>query len=110
MPPKQSILRGKHSNSSKGTVSFSDKKSFSGSDTVQNDDRHRSTNEDDEDAFDPQTGGIDMSEERRILDARSKRALERIAGGDEFESSSSSLTTRGLVKDGFDGEEQADHR
>lgn len=110
MPPKPSILRGKHSNSSKGTVSFSDKKSFSGSDTVQNDDRHRSTNEDDEDAFDPQTGGIDISEERRILHARSKRALERIAGGDEFESSSGSLTTRGLVKDGFDGEEQADHR
>lgn len=109
MPPKPSILRGKHSNASKGNVSFSDKKSFSGSDTVQSDDRYRNMNQDDEDAFDPQTGGVEMDEDRRIRDARSKRALERIAGGDEFETSSGSQT-KGLIRDGFDGEEQADHR
>ena len=52
-------------------------------------------NEDEEDAFDPQTSGIEINEERRIRDARAKRALERIAGGDEFETGSGGQTTKG---------------
>lgn len=110
MPPKPSILRGKYSNSSKGNVSFSDKKSVSRSDAVQNEERYHSMNDDEEDAFDPQTSGIEINEERRIRDARSKRALERIAGGDEFETGSGGQSTRGLINGGFDGEEQSDSR
>lgn len=110
MSSKPSILRGKYSNPSKGNVSFSDKKSVSGSGTLQNEERYRSMNEDEEDAFDPQTSGIEINEERRIRDARAKRALERIAGGDEFETGSGGQTTKGSIKGGFDGEEQSDSR
>lgn len=105
-----SILRAKNQSSSKGNVSFSDNpqiESFEPRHPDPFEEQYQNVNDDD-DAFDPQLNNESANELKSIRDVRSKRALERLVGIDEFENDPDSR--KKSIRDGFDGEELTDDR